>query len=222
MPSAPTSRSPCQELAMPPAAPMKLAVTPWSSCSKPTSRCPRWIRCVAEPLLDGAVEQALQPATVDRELRPGIARLEPARLCPDPLPELIAVDQLPGSYAGGVELFEQAEFGQLLDRMRQQVDADAELADLGRLLEELDLDLPLGQAERRCQAADAAAASRVPASPSLTAKPGDRCRGYAFRPRHARLVTTPIGQSLRPSRAAQSCARLEGRGDSSGGRAWWT
>ena len=54
-----------------------------------------------------------------------------------------------------IEPVEQAELGQLLDRVRQRVDADAELADRVRLLEDLAIDPARMQHQRGRQAADA-------------------------------------------------------------------
>ena len=60
--------------------------------------------------------------------------------------------------ADRVEALEQAEIGELLDGMRQRVDADAELADRVRLLEHLAVDPARMQHQPGHQAADAAAA----------------------------------------------------------------
>ena len=94
--------------------------------------------CVcAEPLLDGAVNHALQPAAMNRELRHVVAGIEPTRLAPDFLAMAIEVIQLVGANRDGVERIEQAEARELADRMRQRVDADAEFADRVGLLEQL-------------------------------------------------------------------------------------
>ena len=55
-----------------------------------------------------------------------------------------------------IETIEQAELGQFLDRVRQRVDADAELADRIRLLEYFAIKTASMQHERGRQPADAA------------------------------------------------------------------
>ena len=86
-------------------------------------------RVSAEPLDDRVADHALQPAAVDRELRHLVAGVEAARLAPDLLAEAVEIEQLVGADGGGVEPLEQAEAAELGDRVRQHVDADAELAD---------------------------------------------------------------------------------------------
>ena len=113
-------------------------------------------RRFAHPLDGRLIEQPLQLAAMDRELRPGVARVQAARLGPDALAEAVAVDQLAGPDAGRVQAFQQPQLGKLLDRVGQKVDAHAELANPVGLLENLDLDALLEQAERRAEAADAA------------------------------------------------------------------
>ena len=83
----------------------------------------------AEPRAHRLVDHALQPAAMDGELRHVIAGIDAARLAPDLLTEAVGVDQLVGADRDGVEPLHQAELLQLLDGMRQRVDADAELAD---------------------------------------------------------------------------------------------
>ena len=68
-------------------------------------------RRFADPLRGGLIEQALQLAAMDRELRPGIARIQATRLGPDALAEPVAVDQLLGSDAGHVQAFQQTQLG---------------------------------------------------------------------------------------------------------------
>ena len=172
---------------------------------------------VAQPLAGGTVEQALQPAAVDRELRPVVAGLETARLAPDPLPEAVAVDQLPGPHAGGVELRQQAQRRQLLDRVRQEVDADPEFAHLRRLLEDLDLDAPLGQAERCGQPADPAAVhqrAHCHPSPVATPVPAPTIRLSAAT---CRLDRRTCGGSCGRGLKAQRCPGTRNRGAGSGG-----
>jgi hypothetical protein len=56
-------------------------------------------------------------AATDGELREVIARFEPARFAPDLLAEPVGVGQLTGAHRDAVERVQQAESGQLLDRM---------------------------------------------------------------------------------------------------------
>ena len=62
-------------------------------------------------------EHAEQVAAADGELREVIARFEPARFAPDLLAEPVGVGQLTGAHRDAVERVQQAESGQLLDRM---------------------------------------------------------------------------------------------------------
>jgi hypothetical protein len=101
-------------------------------------------------------DHRLQPAAVDGELRDVVTCVGPAQLAPDLLPEAVGVEQLVGSDPHRVEPLEQPEFRQLLDRMRQGVDADAELADGIRLFVDFAVDAARVQHERRGQAADSA------------------------------------------------------------------
>jgi hypothetical protein len=71
-----------------------------------------------------------QPATVDADLRHGVAGVDTARFTPNHLAQPIGVNQLARADAGRVKLRQQAERCQLLDRMRQHVDANAQLAQL--------------------------------------------------------------------------------------------
>ena len=115
-----------------------------------------WMRDFAEPRPHRLVDHALQPAAMDRELRNVVAGVEAARLAPDLLAEAVGVEQLVGADRDRVEPLEQAELGQFLDGVRQRVDADAELADGVRLLEDFAVDPARVQHQRRYQAADAA------------------------------------------------------------------
>src|SRR5262245_15793626 len=97
------------------------------------------------------MDQAKQPAAMDAELRNLVSRVEPAQFPPDHLSKAIGQDELARTDAGRVEIAEQPEPSELLHRMRQHVDADAELAHLARALEQLDLDARLMQEQRGSQ-----------------------------------------------------------------------
>jgi hypothetical protein len=113
-------------------------------------------RPCANPLLGSLIEQALQLAAMNRELRPGIACIQDSRLGPDVLAEAVAIDQLLGPDPGRIQAAQQPQLRELFDRMRQKVDANAEFADSLCLLENLDLDALFVQAKRRAEATDAA------------------------------------------------------------------
>ena len=109
-----------------------------------------------QPLLDGAVDHALQPAAVNRELRNIVAGVDAAGFAPDLLAVAVEVIQLVGANSDIVEFLQQAKAGELADRMRQGVDANAELADRVRLLEQLAADAPGAQHQRSGEASDTA------------------------------------------------------------------
>ena len=114
-------------------------------------------RVLAQPLLDGAMDHALQPAAMDRELRHVMAGIDAARIAPDFLAVAIEIIQHVGADRDVVELLQQPETGEFADRMRQRVDADAEFADGVGLLEQFAADAAGPQHQRRGQAADTAA-----------------------------------------------------------------
>src|SRR5262249_50783833 len=103
------------------------------------------------------VDDRLQPAAMDGELRHLVAGIGAAQLAPDLLPEAVGVEQLVGSDPHGVETIEQPELAQFLDRMGQRVDPDAEFTNGVRLLVDLAVDAAGMQHERGGQTADAAA-----------------------------------------------------------------
>ena len=112
---------------------------------------------MAETLLDGAMDHALQPSAMNRELRNVVAGIDAARFLPDFLSMAIEIIKLAGADRDVIELLQQAKPGEFADRMRQGVDADAEFADGIRLLEQLAADAPCPQHQRGGQAADTAA-----------------------------------------------------------------
>ena len=74
------------------------AVTPSSSCSNPARRQLVQITSSPEPLDHRVAQHALQHAAVDRELRHGVAGVQPAQLAPHLLAEAVHVDQLVGAH----------------------------------------------------------------------------------------------------------------------------
>src|SRR3954454_14250598 len=90
-----------------------------------------------EPLLDGAMDDTLKTAAVDRELRHVVAGVGAAGLAPDFLAVTVEVIELVGADRDIIKLLEQTEARQLTHGMGQRVDADAKLADGVGLLENL-------------------------------------------------------------------------------------
>src|SRR5205814_1137824 len=64
---------------------------------------------LAEPLLDGAMDDALQTAAMDRELRYVVAGAEAARLAPDLLAVAVEIIQFIGTNSDRIELVQQPE-----------------------------------------------------------------------------------------------------------------
>src|SRR5260221_8172777 len=113
-------------------------------------------RVLAQPLLDRCMNYALQATAMDRELRHVMAGAEAARLAPDFLAVAIEIIQFIGADRDRVEPVQETEAGEFADRMRQRVDADAELADRVRLLVQLAIETPRAQHQRSGEAANAA------------------------------------------------------------------
>src|SRR5262249_6688671 len=89
---------------------------------------------LAEPRAHRLVDDRLQPAAMDGELRHLVAGVGAAQLAPDLLTEAVGVKQLVGSDPHRVETIEQPELAQFLDRMGQRVDATPALTmGIGRL-----------------------------------------------------------------------------------------
>ena len=102
-------------------------------------------------------EDLLKPPAMNRVLRPTVACAQTARLGPDQLAAPVVIRQLGGRDAVMCQRLAQTEFGQLADRMRRQVHAHADLADLSRSFEDLHLmQTRRMQAECGSQPADAA------------------------------------------------------------------
>src|SRR5262249_26115282 len=128
---------------------------------------------------------------------------------PDLLAEAVGVDELVGADGDLVEARQQAELGQLLDGMRQRVDANAELADRVRLLENLTVDASRVQHQGCSQATDSAANNdRLHVrNPETTLTPGYRrqcpsCRPCAQRRLGGRVSGGPTTGPAPPGRAA--------------------
>src|SRR6478752_361700 len=124
----------------------------------------------------GLVDDRLQTAAMDRELRIFETSISAARLAPDLLADAVHIEELVSPDSDLVELREQPELRQLLDRVRQRVDTDAEFAHAVGLLENLAVDAPGMQHERRGKPANAAADDDCLHSPRLTLATADIMR----------------------------------------------
>src|SRR4051812_41074264 len=69
-------------------------------------------RVRAKPLLDGAMDHALQPAAMDRELRHLVTGIDAANLAPDFLAVAVEIIKLMGADRGVVKLLHQPEAGE--------------------------------------------------------------------------------------------------------------
>jgi hypothetical protein len=86
-----------------------------------------------------------------------MAGVDAAGFAPDFLTMAVEIIKLVGSDRDVIERLQQAESGEFADRMRQRVDADAELADAIGLLEQLATDAAGPQHQRGGKAANTAA-----------------------------------------------------------------
>ena len=93
---------------------------------------------------------------MNRELRDIVAGIDAAGLAPDFLTVAVEVVKHIGADRDIIEPLQQPEASELADRMRQRVDADAELADRVRLFEQLAADAARPQHQRGSEAADTA------------------------------------------------------------------
>src|SRR6187402_3420020 len=132
-------------------------------------------RLQPKPLLDGTVDHTLKATTVDRELRHVVASVDTAGFAPDLLAVTIEVIELIGADRDVVEILKQPEAGELTHRMRQRVDADAELADSVRLLKNFTTDAPRAQHQRRSETTDSATDDNRLHRPKLHSKHARQC-----------------------------------------------
>src|SRR3984957_8391931 len=107
-----------------------------------------------EPLLDGAMDHALQPAAMDRELGHVMTGGDASGFLPDFLAMAIEIIEIVGADRDVVEFLQKAEAGKFADRMGQRVDADTEFTDRIGLLEQFATDAAGTQHQRRSQASD--------------------------------------------------------------------
>jgi len=113
--------------------------------------------------LSGGIQQDHQQcAAVDGELRPVVTGLAASGLRPDTLPVIIIIAEFGGRNRGCGQHVMQSEVGQFAHGMGQQIDADAQRLRCGNGLEDTAVDADLVQAQRGCQAGDAAAGDQDP------------------------------------------------------------
>jgi len=86
-----------------------------------------------------------------------MAGIDAAGFAPDFLAVAIEIIKLVGADRDVVELLQQAEAGEFADRMRQRIDADAELADGVRLLRQFAADAAARSISAVVRAPDTAA-----------------------------------------------------------------
>ncbi len=82
------------------------------------------------------MQQGLELAAVERVLRPEMALCEAAGLGPDAVAVPVEVRHLGGGHGDPGEGVAEAEGGEFLDGVRQQIDADADRPELRRRLDQ--------------------------------------------------------------------------------------
>ncbi len=112
-------------------------------------------RARAQAIRDCREQQLLETSTVDRVLRPAIPGRETSGLCPYQLPFPVVIAELGCRQTDLRKVVSETEFDELSDRVRWQVDAHTDLANVLHGLE----DFNIGKAGRmktecRSQAAD--------------------------------------------------------------------
>jgi hypothetical protein len=111
-------------------------------------------RVLTEPFAHRAQQDRLEPAAVEADLGEGEPGVGAAGRAQDLLPQPVGVEQLPGADPRLFEAARQPQPGELLHRVREQVDPHAAPADLLTPLVDLALDSLLVQPQSRDQAAD--------------------------------------------------------------------
>src|SRR3984885_14870345 len=111
---------------------------------------------LAEPFLDRPENDVLQAPAVNRELRHVMAGVDAANVAPDFLTMAVEIIKHVGADRDVIELLQKNEACEFANRMRQGVDADAELADGFGLFEQFAADAACPQHQGRGQTANAA------------------------------------------------------------------
>ena len=102
-----------------------------------------------QPVEHRAMENALQLAAVNAELRHIVSGVGATQFLPHRLAEAIAIEQLASADTDTVECRQEIELRQNADGVRQHVEANAEFAQLGGLLEYLGIEAGLVQSRGR-------------------------------------------------------------------------
>src|SRR5512141_455452 len=111
-------------------------------------------RVRAQPLFDRVVEDEMQLAAMDADLRERVAGELAALLPVNQLAEAVVEAAFAVLDAGYEQLIAEPERAEFAHGMRQQGDADTQLLDLGRALVDAAGDAALRQVERKRQPAD--------------------------------------------------------------------
>src|SRR5262249_39720890 len=109
----------------------------------------------SQPLKYSAQQHAMKLATMDAELRHRITAIDTAQFLPHGLTEPIGVDEFARADARGIQRGQQAERCEFFHGMRQYIDAEAKLAQSGRLFVDLDVDAKIVQGKSRRETANA-------------------------------------------------------------------
>ena len=112
---------------------------------------------LSKPLFGRREQNALEAPAMDRNLRPGMSGGAAARLAPDFLAEPVEHRPFVAGIAGLPEFAAQIEKFELANRMRLQIDADAELLQFRNELIDVNLDALCLQEQGGRQTSDAAA-----------------------------------------------------------------
>src|ERR1700722_7841328 len=104
---------------------------------------------------DFVVDRLLQTAAMDRELRIVETGVDATQFGPHLLAKSADVVKFLGADAGGVEPGQEIERSEFLDGVRENVDADTDLPDLGGLFENDAFDAPPMKHEREGQSTEA-------------------------------------------------------------------
>ena len=112
---------------------------------------------LAKPLAHSPVQHALEVTTMNRELWHVVTCMQTARFAPDLVAVTIHHDQLTRADRGGVKLFEEIQFDENLDGVRQDGDADTQLANGSGLLVHDAVDAARVQGRSCGEATDSAA-----------------------------------------------------------------
>ena len=115
----------------------------------------------SQPLKYGAQQHAMELAAMDAELGHRITGIDAAQFLPYGLTEPSGIDELARADAHGIQLGQQAEICEFLYGVRQNIDADAKLAQFARLLIDLGKNAQFVQGKSRRQTANTTSSAPV-------------------------------------------------------------